>query len=87
MGDLSQTEQCEPAETVDARGQWCPVPATWAKLALDGLNPGDVLAVLSSDPLAPLDLAVLCEQLGHRLVDTVEADGGHVTTLQKALKR
>jgi TusA-related sulfurtransferase len=46
-----------------------------------------VLAVLSTDPLAPMDLAVLCEQLGHRLVDTAEADGGHVTTLQKALKR
>jgi|GEM_PF-2720631 len=86
MGDRRQTGDCHVAETIDARGQWCPVPATWAKAAMDRLRAGDVLAVWTTDPLAPMDLAVLCERLGHELLDTVEKDEGQLTTLRVVAK-
>ena len=83
MTDVSQTNPSSPAETVDARGQWCPVPAAWAKAALKRMSAGERLAVWTTDPLAPMDLAVLCEQLGHQLLGTVEGDDCQITTVMK----
>lgn len=50
--------------TVDARGLACPLPLVMAKLALEGLDHGDVLLVLATDPEAPIDLAAWATDTG-----------------------
>jgi tRNA 2-thiouridine synthesizing protein A len=60
--------------TVDARGLLCPLPLIKARAALPALRPGDTLAVLATDPEAPIDLAALAADHGLRLTTGREAD-------------
>ena len=59
--------------TVDARGLLCPLPLIKARAALPDLRPGDTLAVLATDPEAPIDLAALAAD--HGLAFAQERDG------------
>jgi len=42
---------------------------------LAALEPGDVLVVETTDPLAPLDIAHLCRERGHTIDAQEAADG------------
>lgn len=80
---MEQKPDAAVPHTVDARGLWCPEPVVLARLALNACAPGTVVRVLSTDPLAPLDLEALCARSGHRYLYTSElADGVHQTLLQ-----
>ena len=50
---------------VDARGLKCPLPVLKAETALARLAPGATLIVLATDPLAKVDIPLLCRQNGH----------------------
>ena len=65
--------------TVDARGLLCPLPLIKARAALGDLRPGDTLAVLATDPEAPIDLAALAADHGLRLTTAREADHWRLT--------
>ena len=52
--------------TLDARGLRCPLPLVKTKLALEPLEPGEVLEVLATDPEASIDLAAFAASAGHR---------------------
>ena len=69
-------------DVIDARGQDCPWPATLAKRAIDGKNHGEQVIVWTTDPLAPVDLEILCDQLGHRLVAKQVMDDYVATTIE-----
>ena len=60
---------------LDARGLNCPLPLIRARAALAGLEPGDVLVVLATDPEAQIDLAALAADHGHALA--VEREPAH----------
>ncbi|MFW5815227.1 MAG: sulfurtransferase TusA family protein [Wenzhouxiangella sp.] len=60
---------------LDVRGHDCPVPALEARRCLDNMRPGRVLEVLTTDPLAELDLQILCDRLGHELLARRERAG------------
>lgn len=87
MNDVSEfgmDESSNPDEIwLDVRGEFCPVPAARAKQQLDELSKGAQLKVWTTDPLAPVDLEVLCERLGHRLISHAPRDSGVVTTIEK----
>lgn len=61
---------------MDLRGLRCPLPVLRARKRLGAMAPGERLRLLSDDPLAPMDLAHLCRQEGHRLAAD-EAFGTH----------
>lgn len=61
-------------QIVDARGMLCPQPLVLAKRALRGAEPGALIEIWATDPLAPLDLEALsargaCHYLGCMNVD------------------
>ena len=53
---------------LDVSGELCPVPALEARRCLDAMQPGQVLTVIATDPLAAVDLQILCDRLGHELL-------------------
>ncbi len=55
-----------PDRQLDVSGSMCPVPVVRARQALKSMNVGEVLEVIATDPLAELDLAVMCDHTGHR---------------------
>jgi tRNA 2-thiouridine synthesizing protein A len=54
--------------TLDLYGLKCPHPYLRTKKALKVAQPGDVLRVMTSDPLALIDIPNLCRETG----DSVE---------------
>lgn len=68
--------EMEDVRELDLRGLKCPMPALLTARALKKMAPGLLIRVTVTDPLAPLDLAHLCERDGHRLVENEEKNEG-----------
>jgi TusA-related sulfurtransferase len=47
----------ETTETLDVKGESCPMPVVKTKTAVDDLDPGDVLEVLATDSGSVSDIA------------------------------
>ncbi|MGA8612780.1 MAG: sulfurtransferase TusA family protein [Xanthobacteraceae bacterium] len=56
-------------KTLNLRGLKCPLPALRTRKALAGMQPGEILIVECTDPLAGIDIPNLINQTG----DTLEA--------------
>ncbi len=57
-------------QTLDAKGLNCPLPILKAKKAIAGLNPGDTLEVLSTDPGSVKDFEAFTRTTGNALLET-----------------
>ncbi len=64
---------------LDVRGLRCPIPLLRARAALPDLAPGDVLAVLTTDPEARIDLAALAADAALAFAVEPEGDGWRLT--------
>ena len=53
---------------VDARGLSCPLPLLKAKQALNSVDQGSVVEVVSDDPSSERDFNVFSKQSGHELL-------------------
>jgi tRNA 2-thiouridine synthesizing protein A len=67
---------------VDARGLSCPLPLVKARAALGGLQAGDVLVVLATDPEAPIDLAALAADAALEFDVAPDGAGWRITLLR-----
>jgi tRNA 2-thiouridine synthesizing protein A len=65
-------------KTVDAKGQVCPMPIVTLAKGFKDLAPGQILAIMATDPGAKKDVAAWAEKTGNILLEIGE-DGG-VTT-------
>jgi NADPH-dependent 2,4-dienoyl-CoA reductase/sulfur reductase-like enzyme/peroxiredoxin family protein/rhodanese-related sulfurtransferase/TusA-related sulfurtransferase len=72
-----------PAVTIDACGLQCPGPILRVKTALDGLQAGQVVKVLSTDAGFTKDIAGWCASVGHRLVSLTTEQKTHVAFIEK----
>jgi tRNA 2-thiouridine synthesizing protein A len=57
------------ARVVDALGTWCPVPIHLVERAARASAPGDVIELLSDDPLIEVDLPAWCHASGNELIE------------------
>ena len=60
--------------TLDAKGLNCPLPILKTKKMLQGLQLGQVLEVLATDPGAVADFEAFCRQTGNELVESSKQD-------------
>lgn len=65
-----------PRRELDLVGLKCPLPSLLTARALRGMNEGDCLVVVVTDPLAPLDLRHLCQRGGHELLAERQDENG-----------
>ncbi len=65
----------KPDVVLDTKGMNCPMPVLKTKKAIDGLQSGQVLEVISTDKGSISDIPALLKRLGHELLETKE-DGG-----------
>ena len=56
--------------TLNLRGLKCPLPALRTRKALKALQPGEILVVECTDPLAGIDIPNLLNQTGDALEDS-----------------
>ncbi|WP_407943682.1 sulfurtransferase TusA family protein [Martelella alba] len=72
-------------EILDLRGLKCPLPALKTKKRLAGLQPGALLIVITSDPLAVIDIPHLCREEGHCLLQQDRAEECDRFTIRRGL--
>lgn len=60
---------------LNCEGLHCPMPILKAKKALMGLEQGQVLYIIATDPGTPADFQAFCQQTGHPLLHMVERSG------------
>jgi len=61
-------------KTLDARGLSCPMPSVKTALALEAMNAGQVIEILTDDPVSKKDLPVWAEITGNTLLEMKEED-------------
>lgn len=54
---------------LDVIGQQCPLPVLRARKRLLRLDPGALLRVFASDPVARIDMPHFCAEAGHELLE------------------
>ncbi len=59
----------EVDQEVDSRGLNCPLPILKAKKALSGMQSGQLLRVVATDPGSMRDFAAFARQTGNELVE------------------
>ena len=62
-------------QLLDAKGLNCPLPVLKAKKAINGLQPGDTLEILATDPGSVEDFKAFSRATGHELVESGEEAG------------
>ena len=68
---------------LDARGLLCPLPVLKAAKRLRGMAPGEVLAVLTDDPAAVIDIPHYCTESGNTLLSEKALPDGHAFRILK----
>jgi tRNA 2-thiouridine synthesizing protein A len=63
-------------EALDLRGLKCPLPALFARRALDRSAPGTTIEVLADDPLAIVDVPHMCRQEGYDVLSAERTGDG-----------
>lgn len=63
-----------PDQTLDCSGLSCPMPILKTKKAVDGLQIGQVLKMIATDPGSTSDMEAWTQKTGHELVSS-EQDG------------
>ncbi|MFW9806557.1 MAG: sulfurtransferase TusA family protein [Candidatus Thorarchaeota archaeon] len=58
----------KPAESLDCVGLFCPQPLFQTREAIDGLEPGEILEMLSDDPAAEEDIKRFAKRTGNELI-------------------
>ncbi|NOY16584.1 MAG: sulfurtransferase TusA family protein [Gammaproteobacteria bacterium] len=69
-------------QELDARGLNCPLPILRAKKAINGLESGQVLRIIATDPGSVKDFEAFAKQTGNELMESAE-NGGEFTFLMK----
>ncbi len=62
-------------QELDASGLNCPLPILRAKKALNGMDAGQVLHIISTDPGAVKDFEAFAKQTGNELTESREESG------------
>lgn len=70
--------------TVDTKGMACPMPIVKAKKALDGLQSGQVMEVLSTDKGSVNDFQAWVKQTQHELIRHEEENGVYKFYVRKS---
>ena len=77
------TDGARNLREIDARGLACPQPVLLLREAVRELERGARVALLATDPLAPVDVAAWCLRAGHALVAQSESGGVYRFVVQR----
>lgn len=71
-------------KTLDATGLSCPMPSVKTALALEQMKVGQVIEVLTDDPISKRDLPVWAQNTGNELLEVKEENKVIKIYLKKA---
>jgi tRNA 2-thiouridine synthesizing protein A len=71
-------------QELDATGLNCPLPILRAKKALNGMQSGQVLHIIATDPGSVKDFEAFSKQTGNNLMESHEEGGKFYFLLKKS---
>ncbi|MGD9164723.1 MAG: sulfurtransferase TusA family protein [Chromatiales bacterium] len=71
-------------QELDASGLNCPLPILRAKKTLSGMESGQVLHIIATDPGSVKDFEAFANQTGNELMESKEAGGKFEFLIKKA---
>jgi tRNA 2-thiouridine synthesizing protein A len=81
------TEQLKATETLDTSGLLCPLPVYKAGMALNKMDPGQVLQLICTDPGSLADIPAMTRQRGDTLVASEIQGNTQVFWVEKGTKQ
>jgi tRNA 2-thiouridine synthesizing protein A len=73
----------EYQKQLDAREENCPQPVKQTKLLLKGMQSGEVLHVMATDPTAGQDIDLLLEVIGDKMINSHFDEGVYHFYIEK----
>lgn len=68
---------------IDASGLMCPLPLLRLKKTLTGMDSGEVVKVIATDPAAHLDFGVYANQSGHQIIELIKQNEKQIFYIKK----
>ena len=68
---------------VDASGLNCPLPLLRLKKALNGIQSGEIIRIVATDPAAHLDFGVYSDQTGNRIIEFIKESDKQIFYIKK----
>jgi tRNA 2-thiouridine synthesizing protein A len=72
-------------QRLDTSGLTCPLPVLKARKALNAMDAGQRLEVMTTDPLSVIDMPVFCAGAGHCIVSEEKRDGRFVFVIERGV--
>ncbi len=72
-----------PDQTLDCSGLACPMPILKTKKAVDGLQIGQVLKMIATDPGSTSDIEAWTQKTGHELVGSEQENDKFVFYIKR----
>jgi tRNA 2-thiouridine synthesizing protein A len=72
-----------PIQTLDTSGLACPMPIIKTKKAVDGMQVGETLKMISTDPGSVSDVQAWTSKTGHELLGHEETGGKYIFYIKK----
>lgn len=73
-----------PDQVLDCSGMSCPMPILKTKKAVDGLQPGQILKMIATDPGSTSDMKAWTEKTGNQLVASEKEGDKYVFYIKKS---
>ena len=73
----------DTAQRLDTSGLSCPLPVLKARKMLLGMRPGEILQVITTDPMSVVDMPVFCAQAGHVILREEKQDGRFIFMVER----
>ncbi len=72
-----------PDQTLDCSGLACPMPILKTRKAVDGLQIGQILKMIATDPGSVSDMDAWTQKTGHQLVASEQEGGKYIFYIKK----
>ena len=69
---------------MDCSGMNCPLPVLKTKKAIDDMNSGEILKMISTDPGSINDVNAFTKRTGHELLESIAEDGDYTFFIRKS---
>lgn len=80
---IEKASDLTPATTLDTSGLLCPLPVYKASIALKGIEDGQILELICTDPGSLADIPAMARQRGDRLLEVDDRGSTQVFWIQK----
>jgi tRNA 2-thiouridine synthesizing protein A len=71
---------------LDVSGLSCPLPVLRTRKLLAGMNVGESLEIVTTDPMSVVDMPVFCAQAGHRVLHLEKSGERFIFTIARGEK-